>query len=134
MKKYVKLLSDYKEQTYALMRIVVGLLFIPHGIQKITALVNGVMPANNVLMVLAAFIETVGGFLIIIGWQTRLAAFIASGEMAVAYFKAHVSAGLLPINNRGELAVFYCFVFLFIASYGAGIWSVDNARRNRLKD
>ena len=134
MKRYVKFLSNYKEQTYALMRIVVGLLFIPHGIQKITALVNGVMPANNVLMIIAAFIETVGGFLIIIGWQTRLAAFIASGEMAVAYFKAHVAAGFLPINNKGELAVFYCFVFLFIASYGAGIWSVDNSRRNRLKD
>jgi putative oxidoreductase len=124
----MKFLSAYKEQIYALMRIVVGLLFIQHGIMKINAMMNGSMPTNDFLMLLAAFIETVGSFLIIIGLFTRPAAFIASGEMAVAYFKGHLPAGLLPINNQGELAVFYCFVFLFIAAYGAGIWSVDKNR------
>lgn len=106
-----------------------GLLFIQHGIQKITALLNGAMPADNIMIILAAIIETVGGFLIIIGWKTRFAAFIASGEMAVAYFKAHAPGGFLPINNNGELAVLYCFVFLFIAANGAGVWSVDSKRR-----
>jgi putative oxidoreductase len=120
----MRFLSYYKEHIYAIMRIVVGLLFIQHGIQKTIALMNGSMPAD-LLMILAAIIETVGGLLIIIGWQTRIAAFISSGEMAVAYFKAHVPLGLVPIDNNGELSVLYCFVFLFIAAYGPGIWSVD---------
>jgi putative oxidoreductase len=128
-KLIMKLQSDYKEQVYAIMRIVVGLLFIEHGIQKAIALSNGTMPASNFLMVLAAIIETAGGFLIITGWQTRIAAFIASGEMAVAFFTVHINSGFLPIKNKGELAVLYCFVFLFIAAYGSGIWSVDNSRR-----
>lgn len=127
----MKFLSYYREPIYAIMRIVVGLLFIQHGIQKTTAMIEGTMPANDILMILAAIIETIGGFLIIIGWQTRLAAFISSGEMAVAYFKAHMPAAWLPIENNGELAALYCFVFLFIAAYGAGMWSVDNGRGGR---
>jgi putative oxidoreductase len=83
-------------------------------------------------MLLAAFIESAGGLLILIGWQTHWAAFIASGEMAVAYFKAHAPNGFLPINNRGELPVLFCFVFLFIAASGAGIWSIDKSSRNRI--
>jgi putative oxidoreductase len=127
----MKFLSAYREQTYALMRIVVGLLFIQHGIMKVVAFLSGSMPANNFLMLLAAFIESVGGLLIIIGWYTRLAAFVTSGEMAAAYFIGHFPEGVLPINNKGELAVFYCFVFLFIAAYGAGIWSIDSTIENR---
>jgi putative oxidoreductase len=122
----MKFLSAYKEQIYAIMRIVVGLLFLQHGIQKIIMISGGTMPANNILLVLGMFIETFASFLVIIGWQTRPAAFIASGEMAVAYFKGHAAVALLPINNKGELAVIYCFIFLFIAAYGAGIWSVDS--------
>jgi putative oxidoreductase len=127
--RIMKLLSAYREQTYALMRIVVGLLFIQHGIMKVFALFSGTMP-SNFLMVLAALIETIGGFLIILGLYIRVAAFIASGEMAFAYFIGHFPGGLLPINNKGELAVFFCFVFLFIASNGAGIWSLDKALGN----
>ena len=127
-----RFLSKYKDQIYAVMRIVVGFLFICHGIQKFYGMINGTMPTNDILMLLATIIETGGGFLIIIGWLTDWAAFIASGEMAVAYFKAHVPIGLLPINNNGELAVFYCFVFLFIAAYGSGIWSVDHAVRKKI--
>ncbi|HLP73205.1 MAG TPA: DoxX family protein [Bacteroidales bacterium] len=127
----MKFLSAYKEQAYAIMRIVTGLLFIQHGIQKMIMISGGQMPANNILMILAMIIETVAGLLVIIGWQTRPTAFIASGEMAVAYFKGHAAAALLPINNKGELAVIYCFVFLFIATYGAGIWSVDGSLTER---
>lgn len=121
----MRFLSPYKEHIYAIMRIVIGLLFLQHGIQKITMMSNGSLPANDFLLILAMIIETVAGLLVTIGWQTRVAAFISSGEMAVAYFKGHAAAALLPINNHGELAVIYCFVFLFIAAYGAGIWSID---------
>ena len=119
-------LKKYKDQLYALMRIVVGLLFFSHGIQKIGLISSGIIPASNILMLLACIIETAAGLMIAVGWQTRRAAFIASGEMAVAYFKSHQPMGLFPIQNKGELAVLYCFVFLFIAAYGSGIWSIDN--------
>ncbi len=119
-------LKKYKEQLYALMRIVVGLLFFSHGIQKIGLISSGIIPASNILLLLACIIETAAGLMIALGWKTRWAAFIASGEMAVAYFKAHQPMGLLPVQNKGELAVLYSFIFLFIAAYGAGIWSIDN--------
>jgi putative oxidoreductase len=125
----MKFLTKYTEQIYALMRIVIGLLFFAHGFQKASAMLNGTMPTNDIMLTLAAIIEFVAGILVTIGWNTRLAAFIASGEMAVAYFKAHLPAGLLPINNHGELALVYCFVFFFIAAYGSGIWSVDKLKR-----
>jgi putative oxidoreductase len=86
------------------------------------------LPTSNIILLLACIIETGAGLMIIIGWQTRWAAFIASGEMAVAYFRTHQPMGLLPIQNKGELAVFYCFVFLFISAYGQGTRSVDNTR------
>ena len=119
------ILSKYSNFTYALMRIVIGILYFSHGVQKASGLLSGTMPFNNTLIVLAAVIELAAGLMIIIGWNTRLAAFIASGEMAVAYFKAHAFHAFWPINNGGEKAVFYCFVFLFIASYGAGAWSFN---------
>jgi putative oxidoreductase len=122
------LLSKNMDQIYALMRIVIGILFISHGIQKITAFVDGVMSVSNIWMTLAAIIETLGGLMIILGLQAKWAAFIASGEMAVAYFKAHAFRSIWPIDNGGEKAVFYCFVFLFIAAYGSGIWSLDNKK------
>lgn len=125
----MEFLSKYREQIYAIMRIMVGLLFIQHGLQKTTAMLNGTLPANDAMMIIAAVIETIGAFLVIVGWQTRLAAFISSGEMAFAYFIGHASAGFLPVNNKGELAVLFCFVLLFIAAYGPGIWSVDKASR-----
>lgn len=76
-------------------------------------------------MYIAAIIELIGGLMIAIGLLTRIAAFISSGEMAVAYFRAHAHGGFFPIVNHGEAAVFYCFVFLFIFFYGPGRWSVD---------
>lgn len=126
----MKFLEKYKNQIYALLRIVAALLFIPHGIQKIMGFLNGSIPLNNVMMILASVIEVLGGFFILIGWNTRLMAFIASGQMAFAYFIGHASASFLPINNKGELAILFSFVFLFIASFGAGIWSLDNMKRS----
>ncbi len=125
-------LSKYTDHIYALMRIVIGILYFSHGIQKFIAMANSETPFTITLILLAGIIETVAGFMIIIGWQTEWAAFIASGQMAAAYFKAHAFTALLPIDNGGEKAIFYCFVFLFIAAYGAGIWSVDNASRKNI--
>lgn len=123
--KNLNFLSKYRDQMYALMRIVIGILFISHGIQKIIYIANGTIAISNIWLTLAAIFETSCGLFIIVGLNVKWAAFIASGEMAVAYFKAHAFRGFWPIDNGGEKAVFYCFVFLFIAAYGAGIWSLD---------
>ncbi len=84
-------------------------------------------------MVAAGVIELAGGFLLLIGWFTRFAAFILSGEMAVAYFMVHATQGFWPIVNTGELAVIYCFVFLYLAVAGGGAWSVDSFRRRPVR-
>ena len=110
------------------MRIVIGILFISHGIQKVIAISNGTLPISNIWLTFAAIIETIGGLMIILGWKTKWIAFISSGEMAAAYFKAHAFRSFWPIDNGGEKAVFYCFVFLFIAAYGSGIWSLDHKK------
>ncbi|UOQ73917.1 DoxX family protein [Hymenobacter cellulosilyticus] len=124
--------SSYASYAYALLRIVVGLLFAMHGSQKLLGFPGdgASMPLAS-LMGVAGIIELVGGLLIMLGLFTRVAAFIASGTMAVAYFMAHFPKHPLPIINEGELAVVYCFVFLFIAAYGSGIWSLDSLRTNR---
>jgi putative oxidoreductase len=111
------------------MRLVVGLLFACHGGQKLLGFPpGGHGPGPGTLMLLGAWIELVAGFLIAFGLLTRVAALVASGEMAVAYFMMHLPGGFFspkgpPIN--GESAVFYCFVFLFIFFYGPGRWSID---------
>jgi putative oxidoreductase len=119
----------YAPQTYALFRIVAGFLFMFHGLQKVFGMFGGQVMLGNPLMATAGFIEMGGGLLIMIGLLTKVAAFIASGEMAVAYFMAHQPKGTWPIENMGELAVLNCFAFLYIASRGAGIWSLDGLRR-----
>ena len=121
-------LSKNTDQIYALLRIVIGILFISHGIQKVIAISNGTLPISNIWLTFAAIIETIGGLMIILGWKTKWIAFISSGEMAAAYFKAHAFRSFWPIDNGGEKAVFYCFVFLFIAAYGSGIWSLDHKK------
>jgi putative oxidoreductase len=122
-------MRPYESQTYALFRIVVGFLFLCHGMQKLFGF-PGTMPpgAPAFIVYIGGSIELIGGILVMIGLFTRWAAFISSGEMAVAYWMAHGPRALLPIVNQGELAVVYCFAFLFIAARGAGIWSVDAAR------
>ena len=123
----MKFLDNYQEQLYAILRIMTGFLFFWHGTQKLfnypTDFPHGPLSA---LQASAGVIELVAGFLITIGLLTRPAAFICSGTMAVAYWMVHGMNAFLPIINRGELAALYCFVFLYIAARGAGIWSVEN--------
>ena len=118
-------LSKNSDFLYAVMRLVVGLLFACHGVQKLFGTLGGQSQVSNPVLLAAGIIEFVGGALVAIGLWTRYAAFIASGEMAVAYFIAHGSKGFWPILNKGEVAVLYCFVFLYIASRGSGALSVE---------
>ena len=116
-------MKAYEKQTYALMRIVAGFLFLFHGSQKLLGFPSESMAGGYVKWV-AGGIELVGGALIMIGLFTAPTAFLASGLMAAAYWMAHGTSDLLPILNRGELAALYCFVFLYISTRGDGIWSV----------
>ena len=119
-----KWLGKYSNFLYALMRIVSGALFACHGAQKLFGVLGGTKQ-TEAMMLTAGIIEFVGGILIAVGFFPGFAAFVASGQMAVAYFKSHYPAGFWPILNRGELAVLFCFVFLYIASRGSGILSID---------
>lgn len=125
----MKFLDGFGEQAYALLRIVAGLLFLSHGVQKFFNFpVDFPAPLNPMLQA-AGVIELVAGGLIVIGLFTRPAAFVASGMAAVGYWMVHGSKSLFPIVNGGEAIALYCFIFLFIATRGAGIWSVDAARK-----
>jgi len=116
----------HEAEIYALFRIVVGFLFLWHGMQKLFAFPGQTPPGIPPFITwIAGPIELAGGVLVMIGFFTRWAAFIASGLMAFAYWMGHGWRALLPIVNQGELAVLYCFAYLFIAAHGAGIWSVD---------
>jgi putative oxidoreductase len=126
-----RFLASYAPQAYAAMRIIVGLLFFCHGAQKVFGLFGGINGAAVPLASLfgvAGVIELILGALVTFGWRAGYAAFLASGEMAAAYFVGHFPHGFWPIQNNGELAVFYCFVFLYMATQGAGIWSIDGAK------
>lgn len=125
-------LGKFSPQLYALLRIVSGLLFAMHGSQKLFGLPGDNPPVELASMMgFAGIVELVGGLLIAIGLFTSIAAFIAAGQMAVAYFMAHAPKASLPILNQGELAVLFCFLFLYFAAQGSGIWSVDAALRSR---
>lgn len=124
-------LSRFAPQTYALMRIVAGLLFLFHGTQKLLGWPAESHGGPSLMTYGAGGIELIGGLLICIGLFTSWAAFLASGEMAVAYGWKHAPKDMFPLNNGGELAALYCFVFLCIAAHGAGIWSLDALRRAR---
>src|SRR5688572_4593571 len=126
------LLGRFAPQIYAILRIVSGLMFMLHGTQKLFAFPGGKGPVPIASLPGAAgIIELVCGFLIAIGLFASIAAFIASGEMAVAYFMVHFPQSFWPILNQGELSVLYCFVFLYIAAAGSGIWSVDAGLRGK---
>jgi putative oxidoreductase len=129
-------LNRYADPVYCILRIIVGLMFACHGGQKILGFPPGGHGAGQGLLLVGAWIELLGGFLIAFGFLTRIAAFIASGEMAVAYFMVHAAGKALdhapapteqffPLLNKGEPAVLYCLIFLFILFYGAGLWSID---------
>ena len=128
--------DTWTPRALGLMRIVVGYLFLTHGTAKLLGIPHQAMFDNLQLLSLpgvAGILELVGGALVLVGLFTRPAAFILSGEMAVAYWTSHAPRGtpLVPMLNGGELAVVYCFVFLFLAAAGAGAWGIDGMWRRR---
>jgi putative oxidoreductase len=122
-----KTLAPFAPYAYAIMRIIVGLLFVCHGGQKIFGWFGGQPVPLASLFGVAGIIEIVLGLLVTIGFLTGYAAFIASGEMAVAYFMRHYPKSFWPLENEGEPAALFCFIYLYMATQGAGIWSVDAA-------
>ena len=129
MQRMQKWLGPYSAYLYALLRIVAGLAFAQHGAQKLFGLLGGTAVELTSQRGLAGVIEFVGGFLIAIGLFTSPVAFLASGEMAVAYFQAHAPRGFWPIQNGGELSLLYCFIFLYLAAVGSGKLSIDSIRK-----
>ena len=126
----MRFLDGFKEQSYALLRIISGFLFLWHGTQKFLDFPKPGPGDLNAMMTVGGGIELIAGILIMIGLLTRPAAFLASGTMAVAYWVFHVPGNnpIFPILNGGELAIMFSFVFLYIACRGAGCWSVDSSR------
>ena len=118
-------LDMYKEHTYAALRVMAGLMFMSHGVQKFFNFPTEFSMPLNPMSMAAGAIELVGGMLIVLGLLTRPVAIIASGMCAVGYWLAHGTQGFFPISNGGEIIALYCFIFLFVAAKGAGIWSLD---------
>lgn len=125
----MKKLEMFTEEAYALLRIVSGSLFLFHGVQKVFGVLSPMRPPLLSQLGLGGLIELLGGLLVVLGLRTRAAAFLCSGTMAVAYVQFHWKfqggAQLLPGVNKGEPALLYAFLFLFIACRGAGIWALD---------
>jgi putative oxidoreductase len=122
-------LARWSDPAYALLRIVAGFMFSFHGVQKVLGLFTEQQPPIGSQVWIGGVIELAGGLMIMLGFQTRLAAFVCSGMMAVAYFQFHwklqTGPAFFPAVNRGELAALYCFVFLLIACRGGVKWCVD---------
>ncbi|MDN3686692.1 DoxX family protein [Cyclobacterium jeungdonense] len=126
MEKY---LGKFAPQLYAILRIVAGFSFAMHGSQKLIGWPGGEEPKELFSMMgFAGIVELVGGILIMIGLIGSIAAFICSGQMAVAFFMVHAPQGWNPLLNGGEKALLYCFIFLYIAAVGSGIWSVEGEK------
>ena len=119
-------LSKYSPQILGVVRIVVGLLFLEHGLMKIVGfpapMGHGALPP---MIMAAGIIELVGGALVVLGLFSRFAAFICSGEMAVAYFTAHMARGIYPAMNGGDPAILFCFIFLYLAAAGPGSFAIN---------
>ena len=126
----MKWLEKYTDYAYALMRIMAGFMFSFHGAQKILGILSDFQPVIGSQLWFGGLIELLAGLAVLLGFQTRAAAFLCSGEMAVAYFQFHwkfqMGRNFFPALNQGELAVLYCFVFLYIASRGGVKWKLDN--------
>ena len=127
------MLERYAPPLYAVFRIVFGFLYLVHGLQKFFGMFGGRVVPLVSLAGAAGTIELIAGGLIVIGLFTRQAAFIASGEMAAAYFISHFPRAFWPVENRGEPAALFCFAFLYMAARGAGLWSVDELCRRSPK-
>lgn len=119
-------ISKYETQIYALFRLIAGFLFLWHGSQKLFGFPPAGHEMPSYIILIAGPIEFFGGLLIMIGLWTHWVAFICSGEMAFAYWSVHGIHAILPVMNGGELAIIYCFLFLFIASRGSGVFSLDH--------
>lgn len=131
MNAAVNRFTSFAPQILSIFRILAGVMFACHGAQKILGAFGGMPPGvtMNWEIWTAGIIELVGGAMIAIGLFTRTNAFLASGLMAVAYFKGHASGGFFPKVNGGEMAVLYCWIFLYIAAAGPGAWAVDTLFR-----
>ena len=123
--------TNLEGYAYAAMRVVIGFLFLFHGLQKLFGMYGGQTVPLMSRAGAAGVIELVGGVLVMVGLYTTPVAFVCSGEMAAAYFIAHAPKGPWPIGNRGELAVLYCFVFLYISARGGGLLSADRIVRGQ---
>ena len=124
-------LSRWQAEVRAILRIVVGLLFLEHALIKLAGFPPGGQPGlqhPGSLLWIGGVIELVTSILVVLGLFTRIAAFVAAGEMAVAYFMFHFPKGFYPAVNMGEAAILYCFLFLYIAAAGPGGWAIDNLR------
>ncbi len=123
----MKFLGKFEVFAYTLLRLVFGFLFACHGAQKLFGVLGEHAQLHNPWTLIGGIVEFGGGVLIFLGLFTRIAGFISSGQMAVAYFKFHAMHGFFPILNQGELAVIYCFVALYIACRGAGKYGIDRS-------
>jgi putative oxidoreductase len=130
-------MARFENATLALLRVMAGLMFMQHGAQKMFGLLGGWRgePGATAPLLsqsgLAGVLEVFGGALIVLGLFTRPVAFLLSGMMAVAYFQMHAPDGFWPIQNRGELAALYCFLFFYLSARGGGDWSLDAVRERR---
>jgi putative oxidoreductase len=137
VKRSTFFMARFENATLALLRVMTGLMFMQHGVQKMFGLLGGWRgePGATAPLLsqsgLAGVLEVFGGALIVLGLFTRPVAFLLSGMMAVAYFQAHAPDGFWPIVNRGELAALYCFVFFFFSARGAGPYSIDATLEHR---
>jgi putative oxidoreductase len=131
----MNLLNRYADFVYCILRVVIGLLFACHGATKILGFpASQYGPATNTLGLVSGWIELICGLSVALGFFARAGAFFASGEMAVAYFMFSAARGFFPIANGGEMAVVYCFLFLFVVFYGPGRWSIDFALKQKSSD
>jgi putative oxidoreductase len=131
MNKSELLRAEWQPRILSVVRIVVALLFLQHGLVKIFGFPVAGPASLSSLLMLAAAIEVLGSLLLLVGLFTPAVAFIMSGEMAFAYFMSHAPQSFFPIVNRGEAAILFCFIFLYFAFAGGGPWSVDGRRRRR---
>jgi len=128
--------DDWTGYLRSVLRVIAGLLFLSHGLQKLIGMFGGInghgaTPHIWSELWVAGLLETIGGVLIVVGLFTRPVAFVLCGEMAVAYFRAHFPRGFWPIHNGGELAVLYCFLFLYLLAAGPGPISLDRLIRRK---
>ena len=133
-------LARFKDHTLVALRVMAGFMFCLHGAQKLFGVFGGFMGQEGAtaplfsMMGFAAVLEFFGGVAILLGLFTQPVAFVLSGQMAVAYFMAHIPRSFWPVVNQGELAVLYCFVFLFLATSGGGKWSLDQLLGKKSKN